>query len=304
MLLNRMRSARFLPAALLAPLLLSACAFQPDASWKKSAAAVPSDPAAAGAAVTPPGVLFGLRRDPGVDAARQDRLARLAGDPALLPTPREQRAARALALAELEIITRGGNIMYRPDGSASREEAVKYVASPGALTLEYDAAADLNDAGGIPHALLLVVYHLSDRAALDQLAGHEDGLRKLLEGGKFDESVKSARKHCIQPGASGTLRLARPDDGRVVALVAGYAEPAADTSLFVAEYGLGAWEATPDTMFHNIKKMYTPLPMRLMASFGGTAMAVRNTGRVFANTFDVQVFTEDQRRRHAIESFF
>ncbi len=86
--------------------------------------------------------------------------------------------------------------------------------------------------------------------------------------------------------------------------MAGYAEPSAETSLYVAEYGLGAWDAPPETKIHNYRKMYTPLPMRLMAAFNDTEMAVKNTGRVFGYAFDAQVFTEDQRRRHAIDNFF
>lgn len=292
----------------LIPFLLSACAFRPDDSWKKapSSAQCATAPVAVEASESSaaPRSFFGLRRDPGLDAQRAERQARLAGDPVLLPTPREQRAARAMALAELKMIVEGDTVLHRSDGSASRPDAVKFVSTPGGLTLDYAADDALNRFDGIPHALLLVVYHLSDRAALNQLATHEDGLRKLLKGEIFDSSVKSVRKHFVQPGASGTLLLERPEDGRFVALVAGYAEPSSGTSLYVAEYGVAEWLAPGTTKVHNRKKMYTPLPMHLMASLAPEAMSVKNTTRVFAKTFDMHVFTDDQHRRHAIDNFF
>ncbi len=246
-----------------------------------------------------------VRIDTSRAAENAPRAKRLAADPTLVPSAREQRAARALALAEHSLITRdGGAMLYRSDGSASRAHNVRFVQSPNALTLDYRASDRLNCLGGLPHALLLVVYHLSDRAALDQLSRHEDGMRKLLEGEEFDESVKSVRKHSVQPGAEGTLLLNRPEDGKFVAVAAGYAEPSAKTSLFVTEYGVGQWFAPGATPMHRRKTMYSPLPLRLTANLDETSISVWNTGRIYGATQHVHRLMAEQTRHLTTDNFF
>lgn len=241
----------------------------------------------------------GLRLD---DSRTASETAR--PEPETRPSPSEQRAARALALAEADIINRGGAVMYRPDGSASQPHSVKFPAAPGELTLEYAASERLNRFEESPHALLLVIYHLSDRAALDQLSAHENGMRKLLAGEYFDDSVKSARRHFVQPGAAGTLRLDRPEDGRFVAVAAGYAEPNKRTSLFVAEYGVGQWTTGGESVIHHKKKMYSPLPMRLFADLGENDMVVTNTGRIPGDLQKVHLLMARQTRYVTREHFF
>lgn len=236
---------------------------------------------------------------------RTARAGRLAVDPTVLPSPREQRAARALAMAEHSIITQdGGALLYRSDGSSSRAHNVSFVPAPGALTLDYRASDDLNLTDGVPHALRLVVYHLSDRAAFDQLSRHTEGMRKLLQGDDFDESVKSVRVHSVQPGTAGTLRVNRPEDGKFVAVVAGYAEPSAKTSLYVTEYGIGQWYAPGATPMHRRKTMYSPLPLRLAANLEPTSLVVRNTGRIYGATQKVHRLLAEQTRHLTTDNFF
>ena len=247
---------------------------------------------------------LGFRRDLRPDPYRTARAAHLSADPRETPTPGELRAARALALAELEIVQSGGNIMYRSDGSSSQPRSVDFVASANALTLDYAASDNLNCIDGGPHALLLVVYHLSDRAALDQLAGHEAGMVKLLEGGYFDESVKGVRTHVVQPGNSGTLILDRPDKGKYVAIVAGYAEPDKRTSLYVGEYGVGEWISPGETPFHRGKRMYMPLPLHLAADLDRLDMTVRSTGRVYGSMQKVSHLLARQTRHLTVRQAF
>lgn len=289
-------------AALAPCLLLPGCAVRIDDSARseRRAGKACAEPAAEGSSS-----FFGVKRDTEPDAGRVRRAANLAGDPKSYPTPREQRAARALARAEQEIIEKsGGAIMYRPDGSSSKAHTVKFVASAGALTVKYSATERLNRLDGVSHAMLLVVYHMRDRAALDQLAGHEDGMRTLLAGEMFDDAVMSVRKHYIQPGADGTLLLERPENGRFVAIVAGYAEPSARTSLYVAEYGLGQWYAPGTTPMHRRKAMYTPLPMHLLVALDEQSMSVKNTGRIHGGTQKVHLLMAEQVQHMTKENFF
>lgn len=304
MLLGRHRGYLAAAAmAALAPCLLTGCAVRlddPPRRERRDEKNACTDPSP-----DKDRTFLGISRDTSPNGGRVRRAANLAGDPKSYPTPREQRAARALAKAEQEIIEKsGGAIMYRPDGSSSQAHAVKFVESSGALTVKYSASARLNCLDGIPHAMLLVVYHLSDRAALDQLARHEDGMRTLLAGEAFDEAVKSVRKHYVQPGADGTLLLERPENGRFVAIVAGYAEPSARTSLHVAEYGLGQWYAPGPTAMHRRKSMYTPLPMHLLVALGEQSMSVKNTGRIHGSTQKVHLLMAEQVQHLTRDNFF
>lgn len=238
--------------------------------------------------------LLGLHRDHGADLARVRRAEHLAGDPKLVPSAREQRMARAMAEAEARLVRQGGMMLYRWDGSASKPTKVDFVASPGALTLNYAASEKLNRTDGESHALLLVVYHLSDRAAFDQLATHEDGIRKLLEGERFDDSVKRVRTFDVQPGARGQLLFDRPEGGKFVALVAGYARPSGETSVYVTEYGLGRWKMPGKTIFERDQYLFSPQPLTIEVRLGQCEMAAKNSGKMLGMLQNTQDMTFEQ----------
>lgn len=241
------------------------------------------------------GVSFaGLRFDHNPDYRRTLRAHHLAGDRRLVPSAKEQRMARAMVEAEARLVRQGGMMLYRWDGSASKPSNVQFVESPGALTVKYRASEGLNSLDGKAHALQLVMYHLSDRAALDQLAGHEEGMRKLLEGERFDASVKRVRTHFVQPGAKGELLLDRPEGGRFVAIVAGFACPEAETSLYVTEYGIGRWETPGSTVWARNKFMFNPLPLEISVSLGRKEMAAKNVGQMTGHLMKTQELLASQ----------
>lgn len=193
------------------------------------------------------------------------------------PGVREVREAKAAAMQEWDLLMNGGMPLYRGDGSSSNINSVKFGAAPGALTVEYVASPRLNLTDGGPQALRLAVYHLSDRAAFDQLARHEEGIRKLLEGDFFDTSVAGVRVHDIQPGVSARLLENRYDGGRYVGLVAGYGALRARTSVYVTEYRLYQWMTSGDSVFSRDKPMYSPYPLHLRVALDETEMRVDDT---------------------------
>lgn len=80
----------------------------------------------------------------------------------------------------------------------------------------------LNVFDGKPHTLVLVVYQLAGLEAFNSLAKDEDGLRKLLEGERFDPSVISADKIIVQPATKNEVFFDRFENVRWVGIVAGY----------------------------------------------------------------------------------
>lgn len=241
-----------------------------------------------------------VRLDTSYAEARAERAERLAGDPRTRPTPQEQRRARAMVEAQANHLTGGGAIRYRADGSASSPEKVRFVACPGALTLDFTALPSLNCRDGLPHAMTVAVYHLSDRAALDQIARTGEGIRRLLEGDRFDESVLSVRQLSVQPDSNGRLLVDRPENGRFVAVVAGHHEPDRVTSLYVTEYPLGRWSQKGESRLHWDQHMYMPLPLSLSATFREKDMQVRDTGLIYGDMRRVTDLTWDQMRYFTI----
>ncbi|MCD8350612.1 MAG: type VI secretion lipoprotein TssJ [Planctomycetaceae bacterium] len=236
--------------------------------------------------------------------ARARRLARR-GDPQLVPSIREQRRARAMVQAQADMFADGDQYYsYGYDGSASQLDKVKYIAQSGALRIDYEAADDLNRVDGEAHALVLVVYHLSDTAAFDGLAATEPGLRKLLAGERFDPAVKGVDRHWVQPGTANQLLLQRYEDGRFVAVVAGYALPSAAISVYKTEYGLGQWKKDGKSLWDRREVMFRPLPLHLSICLGPDAMAVRTTGLIHDGLKEVHQLMAEHTRYLTYEDTF
>ncbi|MCD8140234.1 MAG: type VI secretion lipoprotein TssJ [Planctomycetaceae bacterium] len=239
------------------------------------------------------------------DRAIRARRMASRGDPRLVPSPRDQRQARAMVQAQADMFAGGeGYYSYGFDGSASQPDKVTYPAQPGALRIDYEASPDLNTVDGDAHAIALVIYHLSDTAAFDGLAGTAPGLRKLLEGERFDSSVKGVDRQWIQPGTANQLLVNRYEDGRHVALVAGYALPSAGVAVFTTEYGLGQWKKAGKSVWDRREVMFRPLPLHLSVCLGPDAMAVRNTGLIHDGLKEVHQLMAEHVRYLTYEDTF
>ena len=91
-----------------------------------------------------------------------------------------------------------------------------------AISLYYRSDSYLNSYQGNPHTIMLCVYQLRDPNAFNQLIGEEEGLSKLLECGRFDPSVTSAKRLTIYPRTEKTESLDRAENTKYVGIVAGY----------------------------------------------------------------------------------
>jgi len=91
-----------------------------------------------------------------------------------------------------------------------------------AVIVNVNADPQLNLYAGTAHTLLVCIYQIKDPNALNQLAGDQEGLCRLLECSLFDASVAAANKMIIQPGQHEMFTFDRAEGTRYVAVVAGY----------------------------------------------------------------------------------
>ncbi len=236
----------------------------------------------------PPALNFlGIRFDSSDKNKRAARAACPTADPCSVPSFSELRKAKAEAVANQEIKDKHGDAQVTPDGGSSNPSEVKFVAAPGALAIRFTAMANLNAFDGIPHALVLIIYQLSDRTYFDQLANNPDGIRSLLAMQATDPSVKSARQMFIQPGASNIMSMDRAEGGRYVALVAGYDRPDPAAAVFVAAYPIGRY-AKKNGPLKKSTEMFYPMPLNLQVNLGPNGMNVSQTGEIFHNLEDAE----------------
>ncbi len=90
------------------------------------------------------------------------------------------------------------------------------------IKLHVKSDLQLNLYQGKPHTLVLCVYQLRDPNTFNQMADEEEGLSKLLDGSRFDNSVSSSKKIVINPGIEVNEVLDRADGAKYVCVVAGY----------------------------------------------------------------------------------
>jgi type VI secretion system VasD/TssJ family lipoprotein len=91
-----------------------------------------------------------------------------------------------------------------------------------AISLLYKSDSQLNSYQGNPHTIMLCIYQLRDPNAFNQLIEDEEGLSKLLECGKFDQSVTSSKRLVVYPAKETTETLDRAEGTKYVGIVAGY----------------------------------------------------------------------------------
>ncbi|XOF34790.1 MAG: type VI secretion system lipoprotein TssJ [Candidatus Electrothrix sp. YB6] len=105
---------------------------------------------------------------------------------------------------------------------AGEEPKPEWTYGENGINIVYRAAPDLNAQDGHPNSLLLVIYQLKEINEFNRLAGHKEGLRKLLEAKVFDPSVMALEKLYIEPGGTRNLTLDRAEHTKFVGIVAGY----------------------------------------------------------------------------------
>jgi len=82
----------------------------------------------------------------------------------------------------------------------------------------------LNLYRGVPHALVLCAYQLTDANAFNQLLEEKDGMARLLVCTRFDPTVNYAKKMIVQPGQDIYEAMEKTEGSRQVAVIAGYYE--------------------------------------------------------------------------------
>jgi len=91
-----------------------------------------------------------------------------------------------------------------------------------AISLSLKGDPQLNLFEKRPHTLLVCVYQLKDPNALNQVLQDGDDVTKLLECGRFDQSILNTKKFILQPGKEITEALDRAEGARYIGIVAGY----------------------------------------------------------------------------------
>lgn len=84
--------------------------------------------------------------------------------------------------------------------------------------------SQLNLYRGVPHALVLCAYQLTDANAFHQLLEEKNGMTRLLACTRFDPTVNYAKKMIVQPGQDIYEAMEKTEGSRQVAVIAGYYE--------------------------------------------------------------------------------
>lgn len=234
---------------------------------------------------------FGIRYDDSAANARHVRADCPTADPCTVPSISELRKAKADAIMAAEIKAQGGDTQIKSDGSSSNPSEVKFVASPGALSINLLAEENLNSFDGTPHALVLNIYHLEDRAFFDQLASNSEGVRKLLGRDATDTSIKAVRQLFIQPGTHSVLNIERSENGRYVAIVAGFDSMDPARSIFVSSYGIGHYKQKKGALAKS-QDMFSPLPLNLIVHLGPNSMSVSETEELIDNLAQAKILSK------------
>jgi predicted component of type VI protein secretion system len=92
------------------------------------------------------------------------------------------------------------------------------------INFHFKGDGRLNLYRGVPHALVLCAYQLTDANAFHQMLEEKDGMARLLVCTRFDPSVNYAKKMIVQPGQDLYEAMEKTEGTRQVALIAGYYE--------------------------------------------------------------------------------
>ena len=94
--------------------------------------------------------------------------------------------------------------------------------SGAVIRLRVQADPQLNRYEKTSHALMLCLYQLREPDGFRLLVQARDGLPRLLECGRFDASVVSARQIVVQPGQEVSDNCEKAEGARYLGLATGY----------------------------------------------------------------------------------
>lgn len=98
----------------------------------------------------------------------------------------------------------------------------EYTYEKEAIVLTVRSDAQLNLYRNSPHTLMLCLYQFRDPNVFNQLLDEKDGLQKLLECSRFDQSVTSAKSFFVLPNREKIEKIDRVEGTKYVGLIAGY----------------------------------------------------------------------------------
>ena len=104
--------------------------------------------------------------------------------------------------------------------STSRPPDAPYI--KGGINFHFRGDNRLNVYHQVPHALVVCAYQLKDATAFNQTLEEKEGLSRLLECRRFDNSVNYARRLIVQPGYNIYEAMEKIDGTAMVGIVAGY----------------------------------------------------------------------------------
>jgi len=90
------------------------------------------------------------------------------------------------------------------------------------IYIECNADRMLNFFNDKPHTMIMVVYQLTTTDAFNVAANTGEGLKKLLQQERFDNSVVAINAIIVQPGEKRTKVFDRVENVQWVGVVAGY----------------------------------------------------------------------------------
>ncbi|MFZ4858666.1 MAG: type VI secretion lipoprotein TssJ [Desulfuromonadaceae bacterium] len=109
-----------------------------------------------------------------------------------------------------------------PITDITKIESAKVGYKKNDITFNIVADEQLNRYQNSAHALFVCIYQLKDPNAFNQYSEEKGGIPKLLECGRFDSSVASAKRIIMQPGQQLTDVRDRAEGTRFIGLVTGY----------------------------------------------------------------------------------
>ncbi|WP_322997259.1 type VI secretion system lipoprotein TssJ [Castellaniella sp.] len=110
-------------------------------------------------------------------------------------------------------------------GGNTSKEAKAEVAwdyARGAIQIELDSDANLNDYFNRPHTVVLGVFQVADDKTFTSALKDTDKLKQVLASGNADKDILQLDRYVVSPDKHTILTLDRVQDARFVGLIVGY----------------------------------------------------------------------------------
>lgn len=147
-----------------------------------------------------------------------------------------RRAMRVLVASCVVALTACGSVNSMLGGNSEKEalQEMKWSYAPDGLQIKVKADPLLNEAGGQPHMLAVVVVQLEVPNAFTAMTSDSDKLRELLLAPGPSQGMLALDRVFIAPGDQRTLTLPRVEKAQYIGLAAGYnhLDPARSTRLY------------------------------------------------------------------------